>query len=136
MKTFTHLMKLGLVFILVMMTNNAIKAQGPEKTMTEVTNAIGKANVELMSQHFNSSIEITVPGSDKTFSAKQASFVLKEFFTQHPIKSFEVMHQGSSGATYYATGVTYTSGEEFDTNIFLKKVDNKYVVTQIRFEVE
>ncbi|HHG84738.1 MAG TPA: DUF4783 domain-containing protein, partial [Bacteroidetes bacterium] len=73
---------------------------------------------------------------DKNFSAQQASFVLKDFFTKHVVRSFQVMHKGNSGATHYVTGLCVTGKGEFDTNIFIKKVGDRYLVTQIRFEAD
>ena len=89
-----------------------------------------------MAGFFNSTVEVTVPGEDNSFSDQQATFVMKEFFTKHPVKSIEVMHQGNSGSTYYATASTVTAKGNFDTNIFLKKIGDTFKVTAIRFEAE
>lgn len=113
-----------------------MKAQTPDDVFGKITTAIQGGNAEALSALLVSPVEITLPGADQAYSAQQASFVLKEFFAKYPPKSFKVMHKGNSGPTHYATG-SYVSGKgTFDTNIFVKKVENKLMVTQLRFEAE
>ena len=60
----------------------------------------------------------------------------KQFFAKHKIQSFRVAHKGNSGMTHYQTGFASTAKGKFDTNIFLKKVGEKFLITQIAFDPE
>ncbi len=124
-----------LLFALIS-TTTLMKAQTPDAVFGKITTAIQGGNADALSALLQSPVEITLPGADQAYSAQQASFVLKEFFKKYPPKSFKVLHKGNSGPTHYATGSYTSSGGTFDTNIFLKKVDNTFKVTQLRFEAE
>lgn len=136
MKTLTHISKIASLLLLTLGFYLNAQAQGPEPALKAVSAAISAGDAEALAKHFHTSVEITVPGTDNTFSSKQATFVMKEFFESHPVSSFRVVHKGNSGATYYATGTCSTENEEFDTNLFLKKIGDKFLLTQVRFEAE
>ncbi|MEM0996711.1 MAG: DUF4783 domain-containing protein [Bacteroidota bacterium] len=113
-----------------------LQAQLPDGTVSSIGTAIKASDADALARNFNSSLEVTLPGVDKTFSAQQATFVLKEFFASHPVRSFRILHKGSSGATHYMTGLCVTGKGEYDTNVFLKKFGDRYLITQIRFEAD
>lgn len=115
---------------------NQLQAQTADALFGKVTALIKSGNAEGLSQHFNSSVEVTVPGSDGVRASKQAQFLMKDFFAKHKPKKFQIVHKGNSGSTHYATGTYVAEGMTFDTNIFVKKVGDKFVITQIRFEEE
>ena len=79
-------------------------------------------------------MEITVPGAGSSYSAQKAKYVLQGFFVRYPPIRFSLAHEGTTGATHYATGSYVSGGGTFDTNIFLKKVNDVYKVTELRFE--
>ena len=136
MKTFTHISRFFLLLLMVAGFSAMTMAQGPEAKMKKVVSAISSSDASALAGHFNSTVEVTVPGEDNSFSDQQATFVMKNFFAKYPVKSVELMHQGNSGATYYATASTATAKGNFDTNIFLKKIGDSFKVTVIRFEAE
>lgn len=136
MKFLTHITKTAVIFFLALGVFATAQAQGPEATIEKVASAIKSADSEALASFFNSNVEVTTPEADNTYSSQQATFVIKEFFSTHAPRNFEIFHQGNSGATYYATGSTTTGKGNFDTNIFIKNTGGKYLITQIRFEAE
>lgn len=136
MKRFIHISKLIALVLLFTGTVSGLKAQTAKDVFTTVSGAIAKANDAAIAAYFNSSVEVTLPGSDQSYAAQQAQFVLKDFFAKNPPSGFKLLHDGESGGTWYATG-TYSSAKgAYDTNIFVKKVGEKFLITQIRFELE
>ena len=126
-----------LLFVAILFAGSTgLQAQIPTGTFSSIGAAIKASDADALSKHFNSSLEVTLPDVDKTFSAQQATFVLKDFFSNHQVRSFQVMHKGNSGATHYMTGLCVTAKGEYDTNVFLKKFGDKYQITQIRFEAD
>ena len=136
MKRTIHLRTLILGLLMVLGMASVGMAQSPEGTIRAVTSAIKAGAAEALSAHFGSNVEITVPGSENTYSSQQALFVMKKYFEDYPVRDFQIIHQGSSGSTYYATGSTTGDRGNFDTNIFVKKAGEKYTIIQIRFESE
>jgi hypothetical protein len=136
MKHVSTLSKYLLLVLLYFGVAQQVQAQTPDAVFDQIAAAIGKGDATALSGHFSTTVEVTVPSADQAYSAQQASFVLKEFFAKNTVTSFSVKHKGSSGATWYANGVYASSGGVFDTNVFVKKVGDKYQITQIRFEAD
>lgn len=129
----------ALLLLLVLMAFGTPKAQAqstPDEAFSKIAAAIQGGNADALAAFLQSPVEITLPGADQSYSAQQATFVLKDFFAKNAPKSFQVIHKGNSGATNYATGTFVSSGGTYDTNIFLKNVGGVYKVTQLRFEAE
>jgi hypothetical protein len=135
MKHLKYILAALSLFLMLGLAQNA-KAQNPDDVFTKVTSAIQAGNAEALSALLQSPVEITLPGADQAYSAQQATFVIKDFFAKFPPKSFKVLHKGNSGPTHYATGSYVSANGTFDANIFLKKVDAGFKVSQLRFEAE
>jgi len=136
MKRLLYISNLLAVFLLTVGMFQSANAQDHNAVFSKIATAIQKADHEALGALFHTTVEVTVPSADDAYSAKQAAFVLKEFFANHAPKSFKIVHKGESGSTFYATGVFVSNKSEFDSNIFLKKFGDKFLITQIRFEEE
>lgn len=136
MKHVNTFSKYLLLLILLTGFGGAAQAQSPDAVFEQISGAISKGDAAAVATHFNTTVEVTLPGADQAYSAQQASFVLKDFFAKNAVKSFKVVHKGSSGTTWYATGVYTASTGNFDSNIFVKKIGEKFLITQLRFEGE
>jgi hypothetical protein len=108
----------------------------PDAAFAAAAAAIRAGNADALAPLLNTSVELTLPGADEVYPAQQATFALKDFFAKNPAKSFQVIHQGNSGSTQYATG-TYVSGcGNYDTTIFTQNLSGACMITQLRFEAE
>ncbi len=90
---------------------------GTSDIITDIEKAIQSGNAANVSKYFNSTLDITVPKNEGTFSKTQAEMIVKDFFTKNPIKSFTINHKGTSNdGSKYAIG-TYTTAERIIPNI-------------------
>ena len=103
----------------------------------KVNTALKSGDAVKLSDHFNSSLDISLPDTDQTMSKSHATQVMKSFFKNNPPKSYTVNHTGSSReATKYIIG-TYASGSKsYKTYVLLKKSGEKYLIVQLQFEQE
>jgi len=101
----------------------------------EVATAIKSGDVSNVAKYFNSTLDLTVPDNEGTYSKAQAAMILKEFFSKNPPNSFLLNHQGSSNdGSLYAIG-TYTSGiGAYRTYFLLKKSGATYLIQKLEFE--
>jgi Domain of unknown function (DUF4783) len=137
MKHFTTLSALLLLLVMMTVASPQAKAQStPDEAFGKIAAAIQGGNVDALAAFFNTTVELTLPTADESYSAQQAAFILKDFFAKNAPKSFSVIHKGTSGATEYATGTFVSGGGTYDTNIFLKNVGGVFKVSQLRFEAE
>jgi uncharacterized membrane protein YvbJ len=111
-----------------------LNAQTSEELLGKIESAIKKGDSQALAQFFNSTVEITIGDNDQDYARNQAQFVVKEFFTNYPPRTFTLMHKGGSGDKFYAVGSYISTRGTFDTNVLIQKTGNNYYIFQLRFE--
>lgn len=101
----------------------------------DVAALIRKGSARELAKHFNVSVQLTLPQDEGRFSSTQAELIIRNFFSKHPPRSFEISHRGSSsdGSRYYI-GVYKSANETFRSYYLLKRVAEKSLIHQLRFE--
>lgn len=109
----------------------------PEDITNDIAAAIRSGNTKQLAQYFNTTIDLTIPDNDGTFSKAQAELIVKEFFTKNPPKSFVINHSGSSNdGSLFSVG-TYISGvKSFRTYFLVKKIAGTFKIQQLQFELK
>lgn len=108
---------------------------GTSDIITDIEKAIQSGNAANVSKYFNSTLDITVPKNEGTFSKTQAEMIVKDFFTKNPIKSFTINHKGTSNdGSKYAIGTYTTVSASFRTYFLLKKVDKDFLIQKLEFD--
>ena len=102
----------------------------------EVINALKTGNTAQIARSFDNTVEITMPDKSNSYSKGQAELVLKDFFTNNPVKNFEVIHKGENSGTQsqFCIGVLYTRNGTYRTTVFMKQKGDKQFLQEIRFE--
>lgn len=105
--------------------------------ISDISTAIKSGNAANVSKYFHSSVDLTIPASEGSYSKSQAELILKNFFTNNPPKSFTIKHQGASNdGSLFAIG-TYVSGNlSYRTYFLVKKIGESYLIHQLEFEEE
>lgn len=98
--------------------------------------SIQKADAAALAGYFNSTVDLEIGNTDGNFSKKQAEVIVRDFFGKNPVQSFSVNHKGSSddGSEYMIGSYANKSGKKYRVYILIKKLDNKYLITQLQFE--
>jgi hypothetical protein len=103
----------------------------------KITEAIRKGNSSELSSYFASTIDLTVPGKEGSFSKAQAEQIVKDFFTQNPPKSFTIKHNGSSNdGSQYSVGTYITAKSAYRSYFLIKNVSGKFYLLQLQFELD
>lgn len=124
----------GLLLVATLAGVQRVKAQSSEELLAKIESAIKKADSQALAQFFHTTVEITIGDNDQDYARNQAQFVVKEFFTNYPPRTFTLMHKGSSGDKFYAVGSYVSTRGTFDTNLLLQKSGSGYAIFQLRFE--
>ena len=126
--------KLFLILALICCFNVQVHSQS-EQNSNEIARLIKNGNSRELAMHFNVTLQLTLPGNEGRYSRTQAELIIRDFFTKHPPKSFDISHQGSSfdGSKYYI-GVYTTNKTTFRSYILIKQVSEKALIHQLRFE--
>lgn len=102
--------------------------------LDDVIVAMKTGNASQIAKFFDKNIEISVPDKSNSYSSKQGELVLKDFFTNNVVKSFDVIHKGENSGSQYCIGTLVTKSGSFRTTIFMKQKDNQQVLQELRFE--
>jgi Domain of unknown function (DUF4783) len=103
-------------------------------SLDEVVQALKNGNASQMAKHFDNTIEISMPGKSNSYSKSQGEMILKDFFTNNVVKSFEVIHKGENAGSQYCIGNLVTKAATYRTTIYMKQKNDKQVLQEIRFE--
>lgn len=106
------------------------------KTQTQVLSALKSGNAVQMAKYFDSRVDISLPGKTDNYSRNQAEMVLKEFFSQNPVKSFVVKHQGENNGSQFWIGSLQTKNGNFRTKLYMKPKGDDLVVQEMAFQPE
>ncbi len=99
-----------------------------------VIGALRSGNAAELSSYFGENVELTLPNQSDSYSKAQAVLILKDFFNNNDVKSFEVKHKGDNGGGKFCIGTLQTKSGNFRTTVFMKLKDNKDLVKEIRFQ--
>ena len=102
----------------------------------EIANSIRTGDAKQLAVYFSNSIDLTIMDKENVYSKAQAEFILKDFFSKNPPKSFNILHKGSSPeGTQYAIGnLVTTTGKTFRTSFYIKSNDGKFVLQELRIK--
>ena len=100
----------------------------------EVISGLKDGNAGTIAKYFDNNVEISLPGKTANYSKGQGEAVLRDFFANHPVKSFSVIHQGESGGSQFCIGKLVTAGGTYRTTVNLKQTGDKQVLQEIKFE--
>jgi Domain of unknown function (DUF4783) len=82
----------------------------------------------------NAGMELSLPDKSNAYSKSQAIQVLKDFFSNNGVKTFEVKHKGDNAGAQFCIGTLQTRSGNFRTTVYMKNKGGKQVVREIRFE--
>lgn len=100
----------------------------------DVVAGIRSGNASTVAKYFDNNVEISTPDKSNSYSKSQAELVLKDFFANNPVKSFEVIHKGANDGSEYCIGTLVTKSGSFRTTIFMKKKGDNQFLQELRFE--
>ena len=100
----------------------------------EVVAAMRSGNSTLIAKYFDDLVDISMPDKSNTYSKNQAELVLKDFFTNNPVKKFEIIHKGENAGSQLCIGTLYTKNGSFRTTIFMKQKGGGQLLQELRFE--
>ena len=105
-----------------------------QSNIDAVIMALRSGSANDLSIYLDDKVELTMPDQSDSYSKAQAVLILKDFFNNNDVKSFEVKHKGDGGGGQFCVGTLQTRSGNFRTTVFMKVKNNKEVVKEIRFQ--
>ena len=100
----------------------------------EIIGGLRTGNAPILAKYFDNTVEITLPEKSNSYSKSQGEMILNDFFINHPVKAFDVLHKGQNAGSEYCIGKLITKNGTFRTTVFMKQKNNKQTLQEIRFE--
>ncbi len=100
----------------------------------DVIVSLRTGNSAQVARFFDNTIEITLPEKSNSYSKSQAEMILKDFFSNNPVKGFDVIHKGENAGSQYCIGTLITKNANFRTTVFMKQKGDSQFLQEIRFE--
>ena len=132
MKIFKPL--LLLVLFQIAIVSLSAQKDGSSPLPQTVIQAIKKGNASEIDPFMNSKVELVLPGKSGVFSQEQAHFILKDFFKDNHVQSFEMLHHGTRQNATFAIGRYNCSNGTYRMYFLVKKSKDQSVIHQIRIE--
>ena len=104
--------------------------------MTGITTALKAGNAEDLSSFFSSDVELAILDDEDLYSKNEAKELVGAFFTENPPASFSQVHKGTSKGedSHYVIGDLVAGSKTYRIYIYLKEVDDKYQIQELRIE--
>ena len=93
-----------------------------------------KANAALLTDQLNREVNFIYGTEDLNCTKVQFITQLNNFLRQNSPKSFVVVHEGGKADSKFVIGVLTTNRSDFRVHIFYKKINNQYLIHQVRIE--
>ncbi|MDE0472559.1 MAG: DUF4783 domain-containing protein [Ekhidna sp.] len=85
----------------------------------------------------NATMEIRINGESTNYDKNQAKVTLRNFFNEYPPQDFSYTVKGSSSDNLkYTIGVYTHEKGSFRVVMFIKKIDNAYLIDTLNFSKE
>ena len=102
--------------------------------LDEVIGALKDGKASDLGKYMDDNVEISLPDKSNNYSKAQAVLVLKDFFDNNEVKSFEVKHKGDQNGGQYCVGTLQTKSGNYRTTVFMKTKTGKDYIKAIRFQ--
>jgi len=127
----TNYMKKTLLFLSAFSIAIFAFAQGG---IDDVISAMKSGNASGVTKYFDSYVDITMPDKSSNYSKSQGELILKDFFSNNGVKSFEVKHKGNNDNGDYCIGTLQTKNGNFRTTVYMRMKGDRQVIQDIRIQ--
>lgn len=107
-----------------------------DETMKNIGTAIKAGSSKELINFCNETVEIKINGESSNYSRPQAEVILRKFFNENPAKEFTYIHQGASEGLNYTIGRYTHENGAYRVVMFIKKIDDKYLIDTLNFSQE
>jgi len=96
---------------------------------------VGHGDGMSLAAHMNSEIDISINDERSTLDRNEGGKRLVEFFQQNPIKSFDVVHKGTSkSGVVYLIGQLESEKSSFRMTMYIRGEDDHHHIESIEIE--
>ena len=110
------------------------QSQNATDVFTPISKYIESGDAEKLSAWFADNLELDITGSVNSCTRSQAKLIMKNFFNNNTPKKFTIIHKSGRPPMSYAVGSLSAGAEKFRVIIYVRTVDGKNSIQQLRIE--
>ena len=93
------------------------------------------SNAKEIAKNFASTIELIIIDDEDVYSKAQGEQILRDFFIKHPPVKTSISHKINTNPNYrFGVILLSTSKETFRVSVTMKKLNNSFLITELRIE--
>ena len=96
--------------------------------------AFKKGNSQELNGYLGDKVDLIIHNRTTNADKRTAEGAMANFFAENKVSSFNVNHEGKRDESSFIIGTLGTANGNFRGNCFFRKVQNKYVIHQIRID--
>ncbi|WP_300812749.1 DUF4783 domain-containing protein [uncultured Bacteroides sp.] len=96
--------------------------------------AFKKGNSQELNRYLGDKVDLIIQNRSTNMDKQLAENEMASFFSSNKVKGFDVNHQGKRDESSFVIGTLATVNGNFRVNCFFRRVQNKYVIHQIRID--
>jgi len=96
--------------------------------------AFKKGDSKELGKFLGNKVELIIKNKTSSLDKAGAEKEMGKFFAENPVKGFTVNHEGKRNESSFIIGTLSTSNGNFRINCFFKKVQDNYLIHQIRID--
>lgn len=123
--------RIGLVLVGLFLSLSVACAQ---QEFSDLVDAFKKSDARLLEKKMDDQVDLILLNHSVKSNRRKAVAMLDDFFAQNKVSDFEVIHEGKRRESGFFIGKLSTEQGAFRVNCFLKKIDEDYLIHQIRIE--
>ena len=112
----------------------SISSLWAQDTPVGVIVAFKKGNSQELNRYLADKVDLIIQNRPTNADKQTAERTMSSFFADNKVSCFDVNHQGKRDESSFIIGTLGTKNGNFRVNCFFRKVQNKYVIHQIRIE--
>ena len=96
--------------------------------------AFKKGSSQELNKYLGDKVDLVIQNRTASADKQEAESAMSTFFADNKVSSFNVNHQGKRDESSFVIGTLTTANGNLRVNCFFKRVQNKYLIHQIRID--
>lgn len=96
--------------------------------------AFKKGNSQELDRFLGDKVDLIIQNRSTNTDKQSVGGAMTNFFSDNKVSGFDVNHQGKRDESSFIIGTLTTKNGNFRVNCFFRRVQNKYVIHQIRID--
>ena len=106
-----------------------------QDVLSGVATAFRNGNSEALDKYMSNGVSLVLADEKAEITSRSnVEAAICRFFSTHQVKSFDINHKGKREESGFIVGTLQTSNGIYRVNCYLKKIENNYLIYQIRID--